>query len=151
MQLRELLQYERNSVQECLPDLLKKFNPRVEIPKKISDLVRKIEKKFEKANSSELKECVLRESLPEIEKESSVIGDYCTHIGLSLSNLNNPFAISSKIKNGVIYELEKFRCTKNESFTELIKWVHNIFGLETETFTEQSMRQSVKNVLKCRL
>jgi len=58
MQLSELLQYERNSVQECLPDLLKKFNPRVEIPKKISDLVRKIEKKFEKANSSELKECV---------------------------------------------------------------------------------------------
>jgi hypothetical protein len=31
MQLRELLQYERNSVQECLPDILKKFNPRVKI------------------------------------------------------------------------------------------------------------------------
>jgi septation ring formation regulator EzrA len=150
MQLRELLQYERNSVQDCLPDILKKFNPRVKIPKKISDLVRKIEQKFEKANS-ELKECVLRESLPEIEKESSVIGDYCTHIDLRLKNLNNPFAVSAKITNGVIYELEKFRCTKNESFTELTKWVHNIFGLETETFTEQSMRQSVKNVLKCRL
>jgi hypothetical protein len=37
-------------MQECLPDILKKFNPRVKIPKKISDLIRKIEQKFEKAN-----------------------------------------------------------------------------------------------------
>ncbi|VDH98851.1 Hypothetical predicted protein [Mytilus galloprovincialis] len=62
IQLRDILRYEQQNIQEKLPSLLKKVNSRVKIPSKISDLIRKIENKFDKANTEELKEKVFKRS-----------------------------------------------------------------------------------------
>ena len=51
-----MLRLEQLNIQENLPQLLKNVNSQVKIPAKISDLIRKIENKFDKANTEELKE-----------------------------------------------------------------------------------------------
>ncbi|VDI57960.1 Hypothetical predicted protein [Mytilus galloprovincialis] len=148
IQLRDILRYEQQNIQEKLPGLLKKVNSRVKIPSKISDLIRKIENKFDKANTEELKEKVLREVLL-LSEDSTVIGIHCSKFRMFSNNLYS--FVCDQVTNGVVYELEKFRSSNNYTFTELTKWVHNIVGLKSETFSEHAMRYSVKSLLKNRL
>ncbi|VDI58717.1 Hypothetical predicted protein [Mytilus galloprovincialis] len=148
IQLRDILRYEQQNIQEKLPSLLKKVNSRVKIPSKISDLIRKIENKFDKANTEELKEKVLREVLL-LSEDSTVIGIHCSKFRIFSNNLYN--FVCGQVTNGVVYELEKFRSSNNYTFTELTKWVHHIVGLKSETFSEHAMRYSVKSLLKNRL
>ncbi|CAC5385450.1 unnamed protein product [Mytilus coruscus] len=148
IQLRDILRYEQQNIQEKLPGLLKKVNSRVKIPSKISDLIRKIENKFDKANTEELKEKVLREVLL-LSEDSTVIGIHCSKFRFFSNNFYT--FVCGQVTNGVVYELEKFRSSNNYTFAELTKWVHNIMGLKSETFSKHAMRYSVKCLLKNRL
>ena len=106
-----------------MPKVLNMLCPGINLPAKISNLTRKV-KKYN-GDLSVAIEGIQPQSVLEY------IGNYCQEAGLKLLHLKNgsiEYHIHPKyVTNGLIYELEKYRRSKNLPRRSIIQWTSRFF------------------------
>ena len=117
------IEHRNLNVQNTMPKVLNMLYPGINLPAKISNLTRKVEKY--NGDLSVAIEGIQPKSVPEY------IGNYCQEAGLKLLHLKNgsiEYHIHPKyVTNGLIYELEKYRRSKNLPRRSIIQWTSHFF------------------------
>ena len=131
MSILRIIQKRELSVEKTMPEVLRLINPQVQLPSPICNLSSKV-KRFKGDKKSRIQDII-----PQCEER--YLGEYCETAGLKISNLwNNTASVSIKtehITNGLIYELERYRCKEKLPTTTALKWTEQFFPKGTNHST----------------